>query len=78
MERILNSPEFNATVAQRAFLQYVVRKPLAGQAEANSRYAVAIEVFGRREDFGRATDPVVSIQIIKLRRALEGYYLVAG
>jgi len=78
VERILNSPEFNATDALRAFLQYVVRKTLAGQADEIKRYAVATEVFGRREDFDQATDPVVSIQANKLRRALERYYLVAG
>ena len=35
-------------------------------------------MFGRREDFDQATDPIVSIQANKLRRALERYYLVAG
>jgi adenylate cyclase len=78
MERILNSPEFKATDAQRAFLQYVVEKTLAGHADAIKGYTVATEVFGRHEDFNQATDPIVSIQANKLRRALERYYLVAG
>jgi adenylate cyclase len=39
---------------------------------------VATQVFGRGEDFNQATDPIVSIQANKLRRALERYYLVAG
>jgi adenylate cyclase len=78
MERILNSPEFKATDAQRAFLQYVVEKTLAGHADAIKGYTVATEVFGRPEDFNQATDPIVSIQANKLRRALERYYLVAG
>lgn len=78
LERILNSPEFNATDAQRAFLQYVIGKTLAGQAEEIKGYTVATEVLGRREDFDQATDPVVSIQANKLRRALERYYLVTG
>ncbi len=77
-ERILNSREFNGTDAQRAFLQFVIDKTLAGQADEIKGYTVATEVFGRREDFDQATDPVVSIQANKLRRALERYYLVAG
>ncbi|WP_155303810.1 hypothetical protein [Desulfosarcina widdelii] len=76
--RILDSPEFKATDAQRAFLQYVVEKTLAGHADAIKGYTVATEVFGRHEDFDQATDPIVSIQANKLRRALERYYLVAG
>ena len=39
---------------------------------------MATQVFGRKEDFDQATDPIVSIQANKLRRALERYYLVAG
>ncbi|WP_319524517.1 hypothetical protein [uncultured Desulfosarcina sp.] len=78
MNRILDSPEFKATDAQRAFLQYVVEKTLSGHADAIKGYTVATEVFGRREDFDQATDPIVSIQANKLRRALERYYLVAG
>ncbi|WP_419662276.1 tetratricopeptide repeat domain protein [Desulfosarcina variabilis str. Montpellier] len=78
MARILNSPEFKATDAQHAFLRYVIGRTLAGQADEIKGYTVATEVFGRREDFDQATDPVVSIQANKLRRALERYYLVAG
>ncbi len=78
MDQILNSPEFNGTDAQTAFLQYVVEKKLAGRADEIKGYAVATEVFGRRDDFDQATDPIVSIQANKLRRALERYYLVAG
>ncbi|WP_054691355.1 hypothetical protein [Desulfosarcina cetonica] len=56
----------------------MVAKALAGKEDQIKGYAVATEVFGRREDFDQATDPVVSIQANKLRRALERYYLVAG
>ena len=68
MDRILNSPEFNATDAQKAFFKYVVEKTLAGLTDGIKGYAVATEVFGRREDFDQATDPIVSIQANKLRR----------
>ena len=78
MERILCSPEFTATEAQRAFLRYVVNKTLSGESKEIKGYAVATEVFGRNDDFDQANDPIVSIQANKLRRALERYYLVAG
>ncbi len=78
MERILCSPELTATKAQRAFLRYVVEKTLSGRSEEIKGYSVATEVFGRKDDFDQATDPIVSIQANKLRRALERYYLVAG
>ena len=59
MERILCSPEFTATEAQRAFLRYVVDKTLSGESKEIKGYAVATEVFGRNDDFDQANDPIV-------------------
>jgi adenylate cyclase len=78
LQRILASPAFRATDAQKAFLEFVVKKMLTGESEEIKGYTVATRVFGRREDFDQATDPIVSIQANKLRRALEHYYLTAG
>jgi len=78
LERILSSPEFHATDRQRKFLEFVVTETLAGRDHEIKGYTVATRVFGRKEDFDQATDPIVSIQANNLRRALERYYLVAG
>jgi len=77
-KRILASPAFRASDAQRALLEFVVKKTLAGESKEIKGYTVATRVFGRRQDFDQATDPIVSIQANKLRRALEHYYLTAG
>jgi adenylate cyclase len=78
LERILASPAFQATEAQKAFLAFVVKKTLSGNSEEIKGYTIATRVFGRREDFDQASDPIVSIQANKLRRALEHYYLTTG
>ena len=78
LNRILASPEFKATDVQKSFLTFVVKTALAGRSHEIKGYSVATQVFGRGEDFNQATDPIVSIQANKLRRALERYYLVAG
>jgi TolB-like protein len=78
LNRVLTSPEFRATDAQKSFLTFVVETVLAGRSHEIKGYTVATQVFGRGEDFNQATDPIVSIQANKLRRALERYYLVAG
>jgi len=78
LQRILASPEFQATDRQREFLQFVVTETIAGRVNEIKGYTVATQVFGRKENFDQATDPIVSIQANKLRRALERYYLVAG
>ena len=78
LQWILASPAFRATEAQRAFLKFVVKRALVGKSGDIKGYTVATQVFGRQQDFDQATDPIVSIQANKLRRALEHYYLVSG
>jgi len=78
LHRILTSPEFKATDAQKSFLTFVVEMVLSGRSHEIKGFTVATQVYGRGSDFNQATDPIVSIQANKLRRALERYYLVAG
>jgi TolB-like protein/Flp pilus assembly protein TadD len=78
MTQILESPDFRATKLQRAFLEFVVTKTIAGESDEIKGYTVATEVFDRNEDFDQSVDPIVSIHANKLRRALERYYLTAG
>ena len=78
LERMLGSPDFNASSQQTAFLKFLINRTLAGDADHIKGYTVATEVFGRGPDFDQSIDPVVSIQAGRLRRAIERYYLTAG
>ena len=78
LRRILDSPEFQATDRQREFLRFVVTETIAGNSHEIKGYTIATRVFGRKENFDQATDPIVSIQANKLRRSLERYYLISG
>jgi len=78
LRRVIDSTDFPATARNRAFLQYVVERELAGEGESISAYAVATAVFGRSELFNSLLDPIVRIEAGKLRRDLETYYLKSG
>ena len=78
LRRIMSSPEFKATSRQKKFLQFVVDMTLEGRADEIKGYTIATSVFGRKETFDQATDPIVSVEARRLRRALEHYYLVVG
>ena len=78
LHRVMNSPDFPATPRNRAFLEYIVTRELAGEGESISAYAVATAVFGRSELFNSLLDPIVRIEAGKLRRDLETYYLKSG
>ncbi len=78
IQRLQDSPDFNASPQQMALLRYVVAQTLAGKADRIKGYTVATEVFGRRADFDQNIDPIVSIQAARLRKALSDYYQGAG
>jgi len=78
LDRILASPEFHATDKMRDFLRFVVEEKLAGRSHRLKGYTIAVNVFGRNDDFDATNDPIVRIQAGRLRRALERYYLVGG
>ena len=78
LKKITGSPEFLVTKQQLDFLNFVVSETLHGRSADLKGYLVATKVFGRTAEFDASTDPIVSIQANKLRRALERYYLVEG
>jgi TolB-like protein/Tfp pilus assembly protein PilF len=78
LQRILDSPAFEASERRRRFLRYIVDESLAGRADRLKGYSIATAVFERDDSFDPQTDPVVRLEARRLRRALEHYYLTAG
>lgn len=78
LQRILDSPAFEASERRKRFLRYIVDESLAGRADRLKGYSIATAVFERDESFDPQTDPVVRLEARRLRRALEHYYLTAG
>ncbi len=78
LQKILSNPKFFATKQQKNFLKFVVKEFLEGRSDLLKGYTIATQVFGRTEDFDPQSDPIVSVQANKLRRALEHFYLKDG
>ena len=78
LERLLASPDLQASARRRAFLRYVVEETLAGRADRLKGYTVAVSVFARDETFDPQADPVVRLEARRLRRDLDSYYVDAG
>ncbi|RDE08717.1 tetratricopeptide repeat protein [Pelagibacterium lacus] len=66
-EPLRRSPQLSA------FLTYVVVAALRGEGESIKAYSIAVDVFGRGEDFDPQTDPIVRVQAQRLRRLLERF-----
>lgn len=75
---MLGSREFASRPVLSKFLSFVVEKALSGQTHEIKEYTVAIEVFGRGENFDGLKDSIVRMQAGRLRRALERYYESLG
>jgi tetratricopeptide (TPR) repeat protein len=55
-------------------LRYVVDKTLSGDGASIKAYSIAVDVFGRPQEFDPQTDPIVRVQARRLRSLLEQYY----
>ena len=74
LELMLANPIFNATPKRVAILKYVVSQTLAGKGRDIKDDMVAVEVFGRGQDFDQTVAHIVKIQTDILRRTLVRYY----
>ena len=78
LQRVLASPQFEASERNRRFLAYVIEEALAGRAARIKAYNIATDVFGRDASFDPQLDPVVRMEARRLRRSLERFYLIDG
>ncbi len=78
LERIAASEAFRACPQLVAFLRYVVEATLRGGQDRIKGYTIAVEALGRGDDFDPQNDPIVSVEAMRLRRALQRYYANGG
>lgn len=55
-------------------LRYVVEKTLNGEGAGIKAYSIAVDVFGRSQNFDPQSDPIVRVQARRLRTLLEQFY----
>lgn len=78
LDRIVTSSDFCASELNRRVLQYLVRCALERRDGEMDAYHIATRVYGRSAAFDSLKDPIVRIEMARLRRDLELYYLKSG
>jgi hypothetical protein len=78
LDRIAVSEAFRSSPQLVAFLRYVVEATLRGGKERIKGYTIAVEALGRGDDFDPQNDPIVRVEAMRLRRALQRYYASGG
>ena len=77
--RVIASRHFSKARRCAALLSYLVQKLLAGTVNAVSEHDIGIEVFGRdRSSYHTCDDPIVRVQIGRLRQRLNAFYADEG
>jgi adenylate cyclase len=78
LARVLASGAFRASARRRRLLGFLVEETTAGRADRLKPYAIAVDALGCDETFDPQADPIVRLEVGRLRRDLEHYYLTDG
>src|SRR5262249_16608273 len=78
LEKILASPIFIHADTLSRFLTFIVNQAPRGEGERLKEYRIAVDVFGRGEDFDPKEDTIVRVQARNLRSNLRAYYQSAS
>src|SRR5262245_34751099 len=74
LDRILKSPQLEASPSLCRFLRVVVEETLEGRSGSLKEYSLGAEVFERGEAFDQRMEPIVPVQARNLRARLGQYY----
>ena len=78
LARIISTTEFEKAYRLRQLLEHLVNKQLAGEEHDLKGYNIGLDVFEKGKDFDPDSDTIVRVQMVRLRRMLEHYYLTHG
>ncbi len=74
LDAILASASFAGSKRCHEFLDFIVRRTLAGDSEQLTERFIGADLFGRAVDYETATDAIVRVRANDLRRRLAQYY----
>lgn len=78
LDRLLGDPRFRITDRHRDILRYLAELHFNGVSGGAKAYSIAVDVLGRTSDFEPSLDPIVRIEMSRLRSALDAYYSAFG
>lgn len=77
LNQILCSRVFSRAKRMSSLLRYLIEQGIAGKPRNTCEFAIGLEVFGRDPaSYYPAIDPVVRVQIGRLRERLHNYYRI--
>ncbi len=77
-QRILHSETFRNSQMLQQLLLYLAQNAKGGESGALKEYSIGVDALGRKADFDPKIDPIVRVQMHRLRQKLKEYYAVDG
>lgn len=74
-DSILKSSDFLKAHRMQRLLRFLVEQALTGDRSSTSEYVIGIEVFDRKPADYVSEDPIVRVQVGRLRQRLTSYYM---
>jgi tetratricopeptide (TPR) repeat protein len=78
LKRLLSDQRFHGTERARSILTYLAQRHFEGRPDGVKAYSIALDVLGRTSDFDPSGDPIVRIEVSRLRSSLSQYYQAFG
>ncbi len=79
LEMILANDMFIKSPRMSRLLDFLVEKAISGAVRDTNEYAIGIEVFDRdASTYNPSEDPIVRVQVGRLRAKLKAYYAILG
>lgn len=74
LDAALHSKTFARSARLSQFLRYICEKSFEGEAADLKEYTIAVEAFGRPEEFDHTKDSIVRVEALRLRKKLAAFY----
>jgi predicted ATPase len=78
LDKILGSHLFAEAESLRSLLRFIVEETVAGRGGGLKEYVLGSVVLRKGEGFDPKADPIVRVQMRRLRERLERYYAIEG
>jgi hypothetical protein len=78
VERIATSKTFQSAPTLQQLFRFLAKRAVEAHSEEIKEYTIGVEALGRKQDFDPKTDPIVRVQVYRLRQKLKEYYQLEG
>jgi hypothetical protein len=78
VEKIVTSKTFQSAPTLQQLFRFLARRAVEAHSEEIKEYTIGVEALGRKQDFDPKTDPIVRVQVYRLRQKLKEYYQLEG